>query len=88
MRALLGTLKHKLLLMVMVPILVVAILSGLKIHDEWSSLQETTRLHAMAGLFPPLGELVHQLQKERALSVMFTGSKGAENERSLMMQQR
>ncbi len=69
--------RHKLLSMLILPLLSVIILSGIIIFDRVNQVSESNQLIKDSEFFAEIGATVHNLQKERGASVAFVSSKGA-----------
>ena len=69
-------LNHKLLLLVISPLLVLAWFSGSQMLTSWELRSEAGKLTELAVLGKRVSNLVHELQKERGATAGFLGSKG------------
>ena len=69
--------KHKLLLMLILPLLSIAVFSGMIIFERFQEVSQSTQLIKDAEFFAQIGATTHNLQKERGTSVGFVSSKGA-----------
>lgn len=68
---------HKLLLIVLVPILAMLYFSVDSVLEKARDVDEMRMLEQLTGLSIKVGNLVHELQRERGMSAGFIGSKGA-----------
>ena len=68
--------KHKLLLMLILPLLSLVIFSGMIIFERLQDVSESQQLIKDAEFFAEIGATTHNLQKERGTSVAFVSSKG------------
>ncbi|WP_245651225.1 methyl-accepting chemotaxis protein [Paramagnetospirillum marisnigri] len=59
------------------PVLGMLVFSGIGLTEKIGFAQKMEQLEDLAALGPTIGTLVHELQKERGMSVGFVGSKGA-----------
>jgi methyl-accepting chemotaxis protein len=71
------SLRVKLLALLMVPLVGMLWLLGATAMDRRGAVAQTGRLTSTMRLSVQLGNLVHELQKERGLSAVFMSSKGA-----------
>jgi methyl-accepting chemotaxis protein len=71
------TLRGKLLLMVLVPLVGMVWVSAWNTFEKISLSRELGRLQGLVEMATRVGALVHELQKERGMSAGFIGSKGA-----------
>jgi len=71
------TLRGKLLLMVLVPLVGMVWVSAWNTVEKISLSREMGRLQGLVEVATRVGALVHELQKERGMSAGFIGSKGA-----------
>jgi methyl-accepting chemotaxis protein len=70
------TLRNKLLLIVLIPLLGLLFFAGRTSLDKAVTASEMEHLQSLARLSVKIGALVHELQKERGMSAGFLGSKG------------
>ncbi|MDD2501352.1 MAG: methyl-accepting chemotaxis protein [Geobacter sp.] len=70
------TIRTKLLLLLLLPILGLLYFSGVDLSSNYSTLQEMRKTEHLVGLSVRTGALVHELQKERGLSSGFINAKG------------
>jgi methyl-accepting chemotaxis protein len=70
------TIRTKLLLLLLLPVLGMLFFSSREMLDKYSILQEMRRTEQLVGLSVRTGALVHELQKERGLSSGFINAKG------------
>jgi methyl-accepting chemotaxis protein len=69
--------KHKLLLMLILPLLSIVVFSGGILFDRFQEVNQSAHLIKDAEFFAQIGATTHNLQKERGTSVGFVSSKGA-----------
>ncbi len=69
--------SRKLSLMVLIPILGLLYFSASGTIEKWRISGDMARIEALADFGVQVGNLVHELQKERGLTAGFIGSKGA-----------
>jgi methyl-accepting chemotaxis protein len=62
----------------LLPIVVVCVLAALAISAKWQLRSEMNTLNAFAEKVSVVGKLVHELQRERGMSVLFLASKGSD----------
>lgn len=72
-----STIKQRLILLVTVPLLSLATLAGILIHDTYSDYRSAANTEAMLRLAVASGNLIHTLQIERGSTTGFLQSKGA-----------
>lgn len=60
-----------------VPCIVLSLYAGYVVQQRWTRLQDTATVGVLARYGVAAGELVHEAQRERGLSVGFVASKGA-----------
>jgi methyl-accepting chemotaxis protein len=72
-----ASLRVKLLALLLVPLVGMTWLLGVTVAERRGQVGETGRLTSTMRLSVHLGNLVHELQKERGLSAVFMSSKGA-----------
>ncbi|RAU23074.1 methyl-accepting chemotaxis protein [Paramagnetospirillum kuznetsovii] len=79
MRALLRnlSLSSRIGIAILIPVLGMLVFSGIGLSEKIAFAKKMNQLEELAGLGPTIGTLVHELQKERGMSVGFIGSKGA-----------
>lgn len=68
--------RDKLIVMLIIPIVALLYLSIPKILNETTFSKEMKKVETLTGLTTRISTLVHELQKERAFTVMFLDSKG------------
>ncbi|MBU1995226.1 nitrate- and nitrite sensing domain-containing protein, partial [bacterium] len=71
------SIKFKLILMVLIPIIVIFILLGISGYDNYKKVDELVKIKEVAILTTKISAMVHNTQKERGASAGFIGSKGA-----------
>lgn len=71
------TLKAKILILVVLPLLAMLILMAVMLHKSYKTLQLDKQLQTQIAVSTKLSLLVHEMQKERGLSAGFFASKGA-----------
>lgn len=71
------TLKAKILILVVLPLLAMLILMAVMLHKSYKTLQLDKQLQTQIAVSTKLSLLVHEMQKERGLSAGFLASKGA-----------
>ena len=71
------TTRTRLLLIVLVPLLGLLYFSINSILEKSSVSREMSRLESLVGLSVKIGNLAHELQKERGMSAGFIGSEGS-----------
>ena len=81
------SIRIKLLLLLLLPVLGLLIFSGREVLDKYATLQDIRQTEQLIGLSVRTGTLVHELQKERGLSSGFINAKG-EKFRSELAKQR
>ena len=69
-------LRSKLLLMLSLPVSGVLALSGYMLPEKWQQLSEAEAIHAVSESGLRASALVHELQKERGMSVGYISAKG------------
>lgn len=79
--------RTKICIFFVMPALALFIFSFLAIRDKLQIINEINRLKALVQLSVKIGELSHELQKERGLSAGFISSKGGTNAAELAKQQ-
>lgn len=64
-----------------VALLLIAMMSfaGFTLNNFWSSKSELAKLDTLSNFAPHISNIIHELQKERGASAGFIGSKGADN---------
>ena len=70
------TIRTKLFLLLLLPILGLAVFSGREVLNKYSTLKDLKRTEHLVKLSVRTGALVHELQKERGLSSGFINAKG------------
>lgn len=70
--------RSTLMLMVLAPVVILLPVIAIQIFDRFSVLYETHELREMIPLVRHASYLVHELQRERGLSALLLGSRGAE----------
>jgi len=65
-------------LAVAIPLVAVAVLAMILVLDGWRTASRMDRLHALSQFTRQIGDLVHELQKERGMSVLFLTSDDAQ----------
>ena len=81
------TLTSRLVLLLTLPLLGVTTFGIFGAWEKWQNTREYARLRASNAVLGQIGELVHELQKERGRSAVFVGSKGAKFAAELPVQQ-
>lgn len=71
------TLKAKILILVVLPLLAMFILMATMLHKSYEALKLNKQLQTQIAVSTKLSLLVHEMQKERGLSAGFLASKGA-----------
>ena len=61
---------------VLIPVIGMLIFSEIGLSEKYRLAQQMNQLQTLASLSPDIGNLVHEAQKERGMSVGFIGSKG------------
>ena len=80
------TIRTKLLLLLLLPVLGLLFFSGREMLSKYGTLQEMTMTQHLVGLSIRTGALVHELQKERGLSSGFINAKGEKFKDELVKQ--
>jgi len=80
------TIRTKLLLLLLLPVLGLLFFSGREMLDKYSTLHEMRQTEHLVGLSVRTGALVHELQKERGLSSGFINAKGEKFKSELIKQ--
>jgi len=80
------TVKRKLALMLMIPIIALLFFVVMKIVDKAHSLEELHALQGLSSLAVKIDALTHEMQKERAMSSGFIGSQGERFQTKLLEQ--
>lgn len=70
--------KHRLLLLIIIPLCGFAAVSFRVTLDKYVGAQEAARMVELSRLSVVIGPLVHEVQSERAMTSGFLGSKGGE----------
>ena len=70
-------LRTRLLLLILIPLVGLLFFSLQTTLDKWRQAGEMTQLEELSKISAHIGALVHELQKERGMSVGFIGAKGA-----------
>jgi len=70
------SIKNKLMLLVIIPLIIVILLTAKLFHGAYSQVNELKNLENVVILSTKIGALVHETQKERGLTAGFLGSKG------------
>jgi len=70
------SIKQKLVLIMMIPLLVVILLAAKLAYDSWNRSQNLKSLDRVVVLSVNISNLVHETQKERGMTAGFIGSKG------------
>ena len=70
------SIRTKLLLLLLLPVLGLLAFSGMRIVDSYRLLKDVQQTSRLMGLTARTGALVHELQKERGLSSGFLNAKG------------
>lgn len=71
------TIRIKLFLLAAIPVIAMLYFAGSSSFEKASVAKEMVKLQSMIELSVKMGEAVHELQKERGMSALFLGSKGA-----------
>ncbi|WP_144209489.1 methyl-accepting chemotaxis protein [Shewanella donghaensis] len=79
--------KHKLLLLIIPPLIICIIYGGMFVHNKYETKSELETVLSLSELAVINSALVHELQKERGMSAGFLGSQG-QSFASLLPQQR
>jgi methyl-accepting chemotaxis protein len=69
---------HRIGLSALLPLVAFAALAVYEISSKWTMLSEFTRMQPVVGGSGRLGRFVHELQRERGMTSVFLGSKGAQ----------
>lgn len=80
------SIKGKLTLLVSLPLIALIYFAGLAIIERHHAQQELQKLYAVSDVGVLIGNLVHELQKERGMTAGFLGSKGKKFNRELPTQ--
>ncbi|WP_373974054.1 nitrate- and nitrite sensing domain-containing protein [Chitinibacter sp. SCUT-21] len=75
--------KSKLILMGAIPALALIVFSLMAVKEKMAQVAELQRLEALVTLSVTIGDLTHELQKERGMSAMLITSQGKLNQREL-----
>lgn len=81
------TLTARLVLLLLLPLSGVAAFGMLGAWTKWKAVQTYGRLQSSTAVVGEIGNLVHELQKERGRSAVFAGSKGSKFAAELSEQQ-
>lgn len=81
------SIRNKLLFIVLLPLIGLAILTGMKVFELQEKTSRQSSLQELMDVSIAAGNLVHELQKERGVSAGFTSSNGA-NFADVLPQQR
>ena len=87
------SIKYKLTALISLPMLLVITLGALEIMSKVERRDESKRIKKLTEMAVQMGPLIHEIQKERGMSVGFIGSRGAKfnteltNQRKLVDQQ-
>ena len=81
------TIRKKLLLLLLFPLLIIVFFSARAVLELYEVRNESVQISSLVELSTVSGKLIHELQKERGMSVGYLGSKGA-NFRSELEAQR
>ncbi len=68
--------RNKLFIMLALPIIALCIFSASELRDKYGVLHEMSALQMTSRLAVKISALVHEMQKERGATALFTGSKG------------
>jgi methyl-accepting chemotaxis protein len=68
----------RLTIAIAVPLVILSILGGYHVYLKWDTRSEMARLMRLADGVKIISYLVHELQRERGISAVFIGSKGAQ----------
>lgn len=71
------SIKQKLILIMLIPLLIVILLAAKLAFDSYASLENLKKLDKVVVLSTKVGALVHETQKERGMTAGFIGSRGA-----------
>lgn len=82
------TIKQKLQLLLLVPLLSLLGFSCVLIYSSQQSAENAKEIESLLSLAIVNSQLVHELQKERGLTAGFYGSKGSDEFKQKLMQQR
>ncbi|ADG94746.1 methyl-accepting chemotaxis sensory transducer [Arcobacter nitrofigilis DSM 7299] len=72
-----ASIKKRLFLIFIIPLLAIILLSSLVIYDHYQDYKNYKKLEIMINLNSNISQLLHELQKERGASAGYIGSKGA-----------
>ena len=70
------TIRKKLLLLLVFPLLVILSFAGVTVFNLYTAQQEAIQISELVELSTMSGALIHEIQKERGMSVGYIGSKG------------
>ncbi|MBX3747857.1 MAG: nitrate- and nitrite sensing domain-containing protein [Verrucomicrobiae bacterium] len=76
------------ILLLALPVLGLAFFGGRGAWEKWQTERSYARLEVQSGVLQQVGDLVHELQKERGRSAVFVGSRGARFAEELITQRR
>lgn len=82
------SIKGKLVLVLLLPVVVAIGFSGFTVWREYSLSRDMTQIERLVSLSPVISGLVHELQKERGNSAGFIGSNGGDEFASRLTRQR
>ncbi|CAH2031855.1 methyl-accepting chemotaxis protein [Trichlorobacter ammonificans] len=82
------TIRTKLLLLLLLPILGLVFFSGREVLDKYRTLTNLRQTERLVALSVKVGALVHELQKERGLSSGYINAKGARFREDLQRQRK
>ena len=80
------SIKQKLILIMLIPLIVVILLAAKLAVDSFSSSKNLQSLDKVVVLSIKIGNLVHETQKERGMTAGFLGSKGEKFSTELLTQ--
>src|SRR5437762_11034858 len=81
------TLTFRLILLLSLPLLGVGVFGALGAWQKWAVARDYARLHDSNAVLGGIGNLIHELQKERGRAAVFVGRKGAKFAAELPVQQ-
>lgn len=81
-------LKYQIALLLFLPVVMLLLYAGEKISDDWSDLHQIQHAQALEALFTATRKAIHELQKERGISVGYVASKGTRFNNELNQQRK
>jgi len=79
--------RYRVALISLLPLLGLLFFAGRYINVEYSTVTEMEKVGEFVGMSPVISAVVHELQKERGISAVYIGSKGAKFADDLPIQQ-